>query len=205
MLGSSSTSGQMELPQSASTSNQDPRLSLPDSQLHDTLLNIYRNRVDPLVRILHWPTFLEQSKAFRQGVENPTEGASNPQYSSNYFLTPGYTAQQGYYSNMPITSSQGENIYAEAVALARTDGAFVGLLYTVYYSAVISMIDAPTPPELGTRMDLFELARAFKKEIGARVMTNDRVDSRSTIPLLQAMVLALVSHASIIAYKYSGH
>lgn len=169
-------------------------LSLPDDQLHDTLLSIFRHRVDPLVRVLHWPSFVEKSRAFRRRTQPETESSPHLQYSSGYYSAAGFDASpQRMYPNPSILSSQGQSPYAESSPAVSIDPSFVGLLYAVYYAAVVSVIDSPNPPSLGDNINAFDLSTTFKREIGIRVMAPAAGVARTqSIELLQAMVITLV-------------
>jgi hypothetical protein len=170
-------------------SSQKAPVSLPDDRLHETLLNTFRQRVDPLVRLLHWPSFLEQCHAVRQGTVSQNEESSNTQYPSNFFPSTQFdTAQQTLYSNTRIVPSQNPS--------SRTmspDPAFIGLLYSVYYAAVVSVIHGPNPPDLGNNVNPFSLMATFKGEVTKRVLALDgNASEPQSLQSLQAMTLALV-------------
>lgn len=181
-------SGAFEFAPHGASANQDPRLSLPDDHLHEILLSVFRTGVDPLVRLLHWPSFLLQCQSFRQRMVSQPDGSSN---AHHYRRDTGFdAARSGEYHVPSAVSAQGQPIHSRASRAVSDDQAFGGLLYSVYYAAVMSVVDSPNPPELGSGINAFNLVSSFKREIDIRVMA---LDVKPSIQLLQGLVLVLVS------------
>lgn len=178
----------------SSSTDQSQAFHFLDDSLHETLLNIFRHRVDPLVRILHWPSFLEQYRSLRRRRTSHAQGSPNPQYSGNYYPATGFEpTEQRLYSGHPIVPTQGQRPYPDLPADTMHDIAFMGLLYAVYYAAVVSILDSPNQPDLGQNLSAFNLASTFRQEVTTRVFTFDETTARvQSIQILQAMVLALV-------------
>jgi hypothetical protein len=86
-----------------------------------------------------------------------------------------------------------------------TEAAFVGLLYSVYYAAVVSVIDEQSAPGLDERFDAIKLANTFKKEVSTRLLSVDRNMATPPIQLLQGIVLALVSNWFPYAHLEADH
>lgn len=189
MLGKDSA-GAASLPTKDAPITQNASLSLPDDSLHETLLNTFRCHVDPLVRLLHWPSFLEQCQIFRQRTASPAEERSNSQYSSPFFPSAQFeTAPQTMYSNPRIVPSQNPTSRTKS-----PDPAFIGLLYSVYYAAIVSIVHGPSPQDLGSNINPFSLMATFKGEVAKRVLALDGSVARpQSLQALQAMTLALVS------------
>lgn len=182
--------------------NQYPRMSLPDDGLHDILLNIFRDRVDPMIRILHWPSFLEECRHFRQNKSSQAEGSTNLQYSRSYYSGTVFDAsQQEPYQNPSVVGSSAQRLYSSTYTAARTSAAFASLLYSVYYAAVISVIESPNLPDLGSSINAFNLAATFKREINNQVVGLGGVAVEPSLQRLQGMVLALVSNLSYTYYS----
>ncbi|KAF2737800.1 hypothetical protein EJ04DRAFT_86987 [Polyplosphaeria fusca] len=159
---------------SATRSTVEDNGPLLSDQLHELLLNLFSHRVDPLIRILHWPSFLARAKCFRRrrAAQIPTDDARYP-----YFAEAAYDASQQYL----------ESSYPEML-----DSTFMALLYSVYYAALVSVIDSPSPPDLGPHINVFSLITTFKREVTNRVLPmNDAVARNQSLEVLQAAVLYL--------------
>ncbi|KAF2113072.1 fungal-specific transcription factor domain-containing protein [Lophiotrema nucula] len=180
-------------PLDSSSSESEMELPLPNDQLHETLLSLYSHRVDSLVRVLHWPSFVEQSRAFRRRKAAKLHAPEGTTFSNTYYADPSFDpSQQGMYSTTPIVPSQSSEQLSNTRSLAAFDLGFTALLYSVYYAAVVSVIDSPNPPDLGRNINAFSLAATFKREVTNRVMSLDAKVARSeSLEMLQAMVLHL--------------
>ena len=162
---------------------------LPDDRLHETLLNLFRHRVDPLARVLHWPSFLRDCESLRRRLAQ-AQGPLSMQQPVNYYAGPEFVpSQQGPYSNLATQDHQ--PLYASS-SRSITDGSFIALLYTVYYAAAIPVQDSPHPPDLGQNVSIFDLAAAFRNEVTPRVLSLNEHAKVESIPRIQAVVLALV-------------
>lgn len=159
------------------STNRDPRLSLPDDRLHETLLNLFRKRVDPLIRIIHWPSFQERCSTFRSN--------RGPYSETGYSLQ-----QQGSYQSVPIVPSQGNSPYPQVSGTSPWED-FAGLLYAVYYAAAISLVEDPNRPQIGANINTYSLAATYKQEATTRILTCDP-STRSSLESLQATILILV-------------
>ncbi|KAH7132193.1 fungal-specific transcription factor domain-containing protein [Dendryphion nanum] len=152
---------------------------LLDEQLHETLLSIFRHRVDPLVRVLHWPSFIERARLYRHPASPQTHQTGSDQFAGPYFTENQFNTprQNGMQPPGPPHNQQ-------------TNQHFVALLYTVYYAAIVAIIDSPNPPELGQDISVFN--HSFKREVMNRVLSLDkRVKLPESLQILQAMVLWL--------------
>jgi hypothetical protein len=167
---------------------------LPGDQLHEKLLNIFSHHVDPLIRLVHWPSFLERSRVVRQRRVSHMHASPISQYSNPYFPSASFDAsQQVVFSNPSAVPSQGQELHPRSVLDASSDSAFLALLYSIYYAAVISIVDSPSPPDLGKSFSAYELAATFKREVTSRVLSlNESVASSESLEMLQALVLSLV-------------
>lgn len=167
---------------------------LPGDQLHEKLLNIFSHHVDPLIRLVHWPSFLERSRVFRQRRASYAHTSPISQYPNPYFPGASFDpSQQVVFPNPPVVPSQGQALHTRPVVAVSSDSAFLALLYSIYYAAVISIIDSPTPPDLGQSFSAFDLASTFKREVTSRVLSlNESIASSESLEMLQALVLSLV-------------
>jgi hypothetical protein len=174
--------------------NNEHNPPLPGDQLHEKLLNIFSHHVDPLIRLVHWPSFLERSRVFRQRRASYPHTSPISQYPNSYFPgAPFDPSQQVVFPNPPVLPSQGQALHPQPVVTASSDSAFLALLYSIYYAAVISVIDSPTPPDLGQSFSVFDLASTFKREVTSRVLSlNEKVASSESLEMLQALILSLV-------------
>lgn len=147
-------------------------LGLIDEHLHGILLGIYSNRVDPIVRVLHWPSFLERCNAFRQGTPVRIQATS-----------------------YPTAFSSGASFDAlQPPASASTDATFSALLHSVYYAALASIIHCSNPPDLGQNVNALSLWSTFRRETYVRCSCSagGRPAQVESLEMLQALVLYLV-------------
>lgn len=161
---------------------------LLDDHLHDTLLGVFSHEVDPLIRIIHWPSFVEQARALRHSRKSQVCPPTVSQYSENYFSAPPFdAAQQGIYLEPSMVPSQGQTIHS------RSDSAFLALLYSVYHAATLAIMDSSTAPDLGNSITAFDLATTVKEEISTRISAlNENIADSESLEMLQALVLNLV-------------
>jgi hypothetical protein len=153
--------------------------------------------VDPLIRLLHWPSFLEQSHAFRQAVlAQNLELAETPFQRSSYPESGYGPQQQPHYQRVPMVPSQRSLPRTQAHKISSYSD-FAGLLYAVYYAAVVSLLEDPSQPQLGTNINNYNLARTYKREATSRVAPTG-TSVNGSLESLQAMVLMLVRDHGII-------
>lgn len=181
--------------------------SFPDERLHETLLRVFHDHVDPLIRLLHWPSFEKQCRAFwkRRSLHIPVHAqlrmSPGPQYSTNYFPRPSYeTPQTQLYPGPPDEQPQSQASYENISDTAEFDTAFMAVLYSIYYAAAVSLLDNRNPPDLGRNIDAINLVAIFKREITNHVIPlNDGILNAGSLPILQAIVLYLVSSINEVA------
>ncbi|KAF2176568.1 hypothetical protein K469DRAFT_399947 [Zopfia rhizophila CBS 207.26] len=173
-------------------------LLFQDEELSNRLVQLYIDRVDPLIRILHLPSFLERFHAAQQKLSPEVQVSPPPQYPSTYFSDPSFIASQpGIYPNPPIMSSQGRATHVNPPTHPYSDPAFRTLLLSVYYAALISAIESPDSPLLGKDVDVLAVAARYKREAQAR-MSSPELGRNNTIEMLQALVIMLsVEHRSL--------
>ncbi|KAF2750005.1 hypothetical protein M011DRAFT_285979 [Sporormia fimetaria CBS 119925] len=158
-----------------STSNtQDPRLTLPDEALHDALLQVFRSRVDPLVHVLHWPTFSAKCKAFR-----------GPLAAQDHVLSERRFMASSYADKVPQ-----EQLH-ESVPLPLRVDSFSALLCAVYYSALLTLTENPHPVDFRLHIDVQGLLAIFRREVQTRLFNVRGEHSISSLETLQAMTLVL--------------
>jgi hypothetical protein len=165
-------------------------LPLVDDQLHDILLGVFSHRVDPIIGILHWPTFLERCRVFRRRTCPPAQVPAVPNYPSAY--PPGTSYDSPH--SIPFANPATMQSDSEPPTSSTTDATFLTLLYSVYFASLVSIIHSPTPPELGQNVNPVTLWNAFKREVTTRISKLDGKLARAeSIEMLQAMVLYMVS------------
>lgn len=175
--------------QSSSSTFHRDILPMVDERMHDVLLRVYAQRVDPIVRILHWPSFLEKSRSFRERTLVHIQTATNPTYAAVYgeptptaaFTSPAAgLAQHG----MPAKGS---------ATLSGSESAFGALLSSVYFAALTSVQHGPHLPELGPCADSVALWSALKKDVSNRTgLLGGHFVQTESVDMLQAMVLFMV-------------
>lgn len=200
MLGDNPQDERLRPVASPITSTNEPLVApFPDEQLHDTLLGIFRQRVDPLVRIMHWPTFLEHARAFRRRKLGQIHGSPGGQYTTSFFPDRPYNEIQQALYPPPTVQSQNPGPYPASASFSGDDASFTALLFSVYYAATVSVVDSPNPPDLGQNISVLSLASSFKSEVMNRAMSlNEGIARSGSLQMLQAMVLYLVSSIAII-------
>lgn len=153
-------------------------MPMVDDRLHEILLGVYGQRVDPIVRVLHWPTFLEKCRIFRQGSNYP--GAYAEASPTTTFANPASVLpQRGAHPKRSIES-------------ASIGSTFVAVLYSVYFAAMASICHSANPPDLGN-VNSITLWSTFQKEVSTRIGVADGKYVRTeSVEMLQAMVLYMV-------------
>jgi hypothetical protein len=155
------------------------------------LINLFRSRVDPLVRILHWPSFLEQYRSFRQRLDLQSDSSEDAQFPRTFYAGAESKAPLAtLYSNLSGAAVPAQK---SAFSAAVFDMSFGGLLFAVYYAALVSVIHDPNPPDLGCNIDPITLAATFKREVFTRVSALDNGAATPSMVLLQGMTISLVS------------
>jgi hypothetical protein len=138
-----------------------------DDRLHEILLGVYGQRVDPIVRILHWPTFLESCRMFRQGTLPRVQATLAPSYPNSYA------------GSSPVAPY-----------------AFATLLYSIYFAALTAIQHTANPPDLGSSVNPTTLCSTFKEEILARTGLVQGTYARAeSVELIQAIVIYMVSRS----------
>ncbi|KAF1996052.1 hypothetical protein P154DRAFT_328190 [Amniculicola lignicola CBS 123094] len=155
-----------------------------DDHLHELLLSIFSHRVDPLIRLLHWPSFLQRCHIFRRASSSQVHQSPNPQFSNPYYSGASFNT-----SPQTVYSRSSESAYSGAIQGDSSDYTFKALLSSVYYAAIVAVIDSPNPPELGHNINAFRLAATFKKEVSIRALDCKDVNCLGSLEMLQAIVL----------------
>jgi hypothetical protein len=161
-----------------------------DDQLHEILLGIYGQRVDPIVRILHWPTFLERCRMFRQATLSRVQASG----ASNY---PGVYTES---SPVPTFANQANLLPQHGISSksppesASIGPAFVALLYSVYFAAMTAIQHSANVPDFGSNVDPVSLCCTFRKDVSARIGLEQGKNVRiESVEMLQAIVVFMVS------------
>jgi hypothetical protein len=171
-----------------------------DDQLHNTLLENYFRNVDPIVRVLHWPSFAEKCRVLRQGPPSQRLTQISRGHTSAYISGSSANSRQ----STPCSSSTdvpppARPPESHSSLYMPPSSSFVALLFSIYYASVSSIIHSPNPPDLGSGVDTVALWSAFRKEAFVRSSTLDSKFVRSSsIELLQAMVIFMVSFLAIV-------
>jgi hypothetical protein len=168
-------------------------VSQPNDQLHDILLNIFRQRVDPLLRLIHWPKFLETCRDYRRKSASQVSTRSTPQYAGGFYPDASFDPSGQLYTQATVMQAQNPGLYTAIPESASSNAAFSALLYSIYYAAIISIIDNPRPPDLGPDINVFNMEAVFRKEVTTRVIrSHEGFAKTASMEMLQAMVLNLV-------------
>lgn len=149
------------------------------------LIQLYIQKVDPLIRIMHVPSFLHRLQLYQARSTQSAQFSPPIRYPSTYLSD---QSGHGTYPNPPSTlPSQFES--------NTTNRAFETLLFAVYYAAIICAIGSPSTPYFGKDVDLHALAASYKREIITNTaLVDDTEYVRSgSLEMLQAVVLMLVS------------
>lgn len=166
-----------------------------DDRLHETLLEAFSHRVDPIVRVLHWPSFQEKCSTFRRRRRSQMQIPVGAAYTGAYVQDPHYSAQQtSPFSSSAIPTIQGPTLGGDKQPSTNFDRAFATLLCTVYYASIISIIHGPNPSDLAQSINAVGLWSSLRREMTSRLNIMDESFVQATsMELLQAMVLYLVS------------
>lgn len=165
-----------------------------DDRLHETLLEAFGHRVDPIVRVLHWPSFQEKCIMFRQKRRSQMQMSTNPAYTGAYVQDPQFPTSQPTQYTAPAVGPLG----GEKKETASSDRAFSTLLCAVYYAAIISIVHGPNPSDLAQSINAVGLWSSLRREMTSRLNIMDETFVQAaSMDLLQAMVLYLVGHPKI--------
>ncbi|CAI6341917.1 unnamed protein product [Periconia digitata] len=170
----------------------DEAISLIDDRLHDLLLSVFSQRVDPLVHVLHWPSFLERCHEYRQRSSARTSPAATtvPNYPSAYPPGASYNSPAAIQFANPATIPSSTTSLQSTRPISPSDDTFLTLLYSVYYASLVSIVHSPNPPNLDQNNSPIALFTAIKREISTRMSRLENQISRSdSIGMLQAMIL----------------
>ncbi|KAF2205672.1 hypothetical protein GQ43DRAFT_436806 [Delitschia confertaspora ATCC 74209] len=158
-------------------------LPLPNHELSTTLIQLFAQRVDPMIRLLHLPSFLNRLHTYQSQSMQPSQ---QMQYQNSFkdssFHSPHAGAYQTHSPHLPVQR-----------APRPVNREFETLLFAVYYAAITSIIADPNGPYLGKDVDVHALAAAFKREVSLRLALLDDVEliRNGTLEILQASVLML--------------
>ena len=161
-----------------------------DDRLHETLLEAFSHRVDPIVRVLHWPSFQEKCIAFRQRRRSQMHLSTGSSYTGAYVQEAQYSApQRSPYPTSPISA-----MGTEKKSTTGSDRAFSTLLCAVYYASIISIVHGPNACDLAQNINAVGLWSSLRREMTSRLNIMDETFVQAaSMELLQAMVLYLVS------------
>jgi hypothetical protein len=111
-----------------------------------------------------------------------------------YYTASGFEPpQQSLYSHPSLVSTRSQSQSYSGPSAIVPDPSFLGLLYTVYYAAAVSIMDSPHPPDLGPNVSAFDLAASFRHEVATRVLSlNENMARSESLTMIQAVLLALV-------------
>jgi hypothetical protein len=171
-------------------------LRMIDDQLHETLLEAFSHRVDPIVRVLHWPSFQEKCDIFRQGRRSQMQIPAATSYTRAYVQDTHYSAQQtSPFTGSTIPNIQGPTLGGDKQSNTSFDRAFATLLCTVYYASIISIVHGPNPSDLAQSINAVGLWSSLRREMTSRLnIMDESFVQAASMELLQAMVLYLVSN-----------
>ncbi|PSN65346.1 hypothetical protein BS50DRAFT_589758 [Corynespora cassiicola Philippines] len=172
--------------------------NLPNEELHETLLLLFSTRVDPFVRVLHWPSFAGKSAVLRSKTQKRSlhQGGA---YMGTYFPA---LPQSGRYRSPRVgpTSTEAAST-GPRISNPAHNSAFLALLYAVYFAAVISVVDGPNPHEL-RNYSAFELLATFEREIKKRVVYPDEdLVHLDSIEFIQATTILLSLSPSSLSLR----
>lgn len=171
-----------------------------DDQLHETLLEAFSHRVDPIVRVMHWPSFQEKCSIFRRRRRSQIQMPVGAAYSGAYIQDQHYSAQQtSPFPGAAIPAIQGPTLSGDRQSGTNFERAFATLLCTVYYASIISIIHGPNPSDLAQSINAVGLWSSLRREITSRLnIMDESFVQAASLELLQAMVLYLVRHPTDI-------
>jgi hypothetical protein len=164
-------------------------LPMVDDRLHEILLGVYGQRIDPIVRVLHWPSFLEKCRIFRQGTLAHVQTTATPNYPGAYAQTSPVTTYTNPTNLLPQRSTDSKSLMESS----SIGSAFVALLYSVYCAAMASICHSTNQPDLGQNINPVTLWSTFQKEVSSRITLVDGKYVRTeSVEMLQAIVLYMV-------------
>ncbi|KAF9730618.1 hypothetical protein PMIN04_010229 [Paraphaeosphaeria minitans] len=168
-------------------------LRMIDDQLHEILLETFSHRVDPIVRVLHWPSLQEKGSIFRQRRRSQMHMPVGAAYTGAYVQDPHYSAQQiSPFTGSTIPTIQGPNLSGDKQSNTSFDRAFATLLCTVYYASIISIIHGPNPSDHSQSFNAVVLWSSLRRELTSRLnIMDESFVQAASMELLQAMVLYL--------------
>ncbi|KAF2475033.1 uncharacterized protein BDR25DRAFT_113627, partial [Lindgomyces ingoldianus] len=142
---------------------------------------------------LHWPTFLKRCRLLHPLRSSHSRASPVSHYPSAYFPNPSFgTSDPGIVPNPHTVPSQGPPSFFSLATSSTPDDPFLALLSSVYYAAVLSVINNPSSQELGQKFNPLTLAPTLKKEVSDRILSLDEgVIKHPSIENLQALVLFL--------------
>lgn len=174
----------------------DEVMPLINQQLHDTLLGVFGQRVDPFVHVLHWPSFLERVHEYCPRPSANTSPAASvvPHFAGSYAAGAPYNSPQPMSYANPTTLPSNSSTLQPSSSAASGSETFLTLIYAVYYASLISMIHSPNPPDLGPNNSTGTLFTALKREVSTRMSQLDgRLARTESFETLQAMIIYIVS------------
>jgi hypothetical protein len=164
-------------------------MPMVDDRLHEILLGVYGQRVDPIVRVLHWPTFLEKCRIFRQGALAHVQTTAASNYTGAYVEASPATTFANPASLLPQRGAHSKS----SIESASIGSTFVAVLYSVYSAAMASICHSANPPDLGQNVNSITLWSTFQKEVSMRIgLADGKYVQTESVEMLQAMVLYMV-------------
>lgn len=154
-----------------------------NEELSSTLIQLFIQRVDPLIRLIHLPSFFSQLQSYKASLQSSTT-----QYPTN--------VPENYFSAADSTAYTAQNPSASLQRQSKSGfQAFETLLCSVYFAAITTVVADPNPPYFGKDVDIDTLSAMFKREVTIQLALLDDVDlaRNGTLEMLQAIVLMLVS------------
>lgn len=176
-----------------------------DDRLHETLLEAFSHRVDPIVRILHWPSFQEKCASFRRSRHAKMQISRDPSYTGTFVQEPQFTATQtSPFPDSAISTLHSPQLGNNKPMSTSSDRAFGTLLCSVYYASIISIVHGPNPSDLAQSINAVGLWSALRREMTSRLnIMDESFVQAASVDFLQAMVLYLVRYT--IYYPISLH
>ncbi|KAF2658318.1 hypothetical protein K491DRAFT_276236 [Lophiostoma macrostomum CBS 122681] len=130
-----------------------------------------------------------------RGKSSRSHGPTNVQEAGGYYAASGFEQPQpSLYAHQALTSTRNQTHAYSSSSTSIQDPSFLGLLYTVYYAAAVSIMDSPHPPALGENVSAFDLVASFRHEVATRVLSlNENTSRYESISIIQAILLALMA------------
>lgn len=158
-----------------------------------SLLRIYFANVDPLIRLIHRPSFYETlQKFFRNIYDRQSENGACLLSSAS--ISTSAASSHGYNYIAPSRNGLSEGSYQQSPARMR---AFEALLFAVYHAAASSLTksDAGRDQYADAQDGLPTLFKNYRRPTELALENTDFMQSRS-LETLQALVLLLVGDRS---------